>query len=509
MSPKARERALTLSEDKERYIPDIMNWKVAITNSDKNQTYNTPSIATIFFLRQQLNLMNDISLEGAIDYAKKHLVISNEQLGIIMHARKTLLFHESTTWVKKSGEEDFDVPMGCYDGAEVCEIVGTFILNKLKNIIDIKDLGLYRDDGLGILRNLSGPDIDRKRKKIISIFKSCGLSITVEVNKKVVNYLDVQLNLNDHTFRPYRKPNNNPVYVNKESNHPPNIINELPDSINRRLSDISSNETIFKNSAPLYEDALKSSGYNIKLNFVQNDTTPNNVNNNEEDTRRKRKIIWYNPPFSRNVKTNVGKIFFKLVNKHFHKKNPLHKIFNKNTLKLSYSCMRNISDIISSHNKATLRISPDKFGCNCRSKANCPVDNKCLTPKVIYKAEVTTNINDEKKFYIGLSETPFKDRFRNHTKSIKNKRYENETLLSKYVWELKEKSIEYNINWSILKTIKSKLNSKKCSLCLMEKYFIISSLGNNDLLNKKNEFVSKCRHMNKVLLNSVVNDTMD
>ena len=97
------------------------------------------------------------------------------------------------------GDEDFDIPMGCYDGAEICELVGIYIQNKLCKLMNKKDFGLYRDDGLGILRNTSGPEADRKRKSIIKIFKECGLSITCEVNKKIVDFLDVRFNSNKPT----------------------------------------------------------------------------------------------------------------------------------------------------------------------------------------------------------------------------------------------------------------------------------------------------------------------
>lgn len=60
MSPKARERALKIGADKKRYIPEIMNWKYCLENSDKNQTYNTPAISTMFFLNEQVKLMNKI-----------------------------------------------------------------------------------------------------------------------------------------------------------------------------------------------------------------------------------------------------------------------------------------------------------------------------------------------------------------------------------------------------------------------------------------------------------------
>ena len=108
-----------------------------------------------------------------------------------MHSRKTLLFWKDSTWVKEEGNEDFDIPKGCYNGAEICKLVGIDIQNKLCKLMNKKDFGLYRDNGLGILRNTSGPEADRKRKSIIKIFKECGLSITCEVNKKIVDFLDV------------------------------------------------------------------------------------------------------------------------------------------------------------------------------------------------------------------------------------------------------------------------------------------------------------------------------
>ena len=99
-------------------------------------------------------------------------------------------------------------------------MVGTFILkkNKLNTVMGNGNVGLYGDDGLGIIRNLSGPKIDQKRKKIIKIFKEWGLSITIKTNLKNsgLYFLDIQLNLQNNTIQPYRKPNDNPFYINKQ-----------------------------------------------------------------------------------------------------------------------------------------------------------------------------------------------------------------------------------------------------------------------------------------------------
>ena len=94
----------------------------------------------------------------SVDFAKSMHNISDNDLNIIVNARKMLLFHHEEPWMKKNGEEDFDVPIGCHDGAEICELVSTFILNKITPIMQEQNsVGLYRDDGLGIFRNLSRP----------------------------------------------------------------------------------------------------------------------------------------------------------------------------------------------------------------------------------------------------------------------------------------------------------------------------------------------------------------
>ena len=119
------------------------------------------------------------------------------------------------------------------------------VLKKVSNIIDKKSIGLYKDDRLAILQNLSGPQIERKHKNIIKMFKTVGLNVTIKAGLHIVNFIDVQFNLNKGTYQPYRKPDNTPVYINKRSNHPPVVLKQLPKSIPKQISDISSDETFF------------------------------------------------------------------------------------------------------------------------------------------------------------------------------------------------------------------------------------------------------------------------
>ena len=83
---------------------------------------------------------------------------------------------------QKTGNENFDVPMGCYDVAEVCELAAPFILIKLISIINKYNIGLYRDDGLGIFQNVSKPEIYRKKKARVKVFKGCGSTVTIQRN---------------------------------------------------------------------------------------------------------------------------------------------------------------------------------------------------------------------------------------------------------------------------------------------------------------------------------------
>ena len=112
------------------------------------------------------------------------------------------------------------------------------------------------------------------------------------------------------------------------SDHPPQIIKYLTQTISKRLSRNSQ-------SKPDYEEALKKCDYKAKLHHIQPNLPQNNIR------RRTRKFIWFNLPFSLNVKANVAKMFLQLIDTRFSPANKLHKIFNHNTVKISYSCIQN------------------------------------------------------------------------------------------------------------------------------------------------------------------------
>ena len=96
----------------------------------------------------------------------------------------------------------------------------------------------------------------------------------------------------------------------------------------------------------------------------------------------------------------------------------------------------------------------------------------------------------------------------NHKRSFKYEKYKYETELSKYILDLHEQNKSFSIEWSIAKVIHGKIRSDCCKLCLTEKYFFLNALGDERLLNKRSEFISKCRHQSKLLLKNV-KDTND
>ena len=151
--------------------------------------------------------------------------------------------------------------MGRYDDVEVCELVGTFILSKVGNIIGKKNTGLYHDNRLVVLRNMNVWGIDKIRKIIIKIFKDVGSQLEIKTNLKKVEFLDVTLNLITGLYTPYKKPNNNLLYINTSSDHPPQVIKQRANSINKRLYENSANEQVFNTVKPVYENALHKSGY--------------------------------------------------------------------------------------------------------------------------------------------------------------------------------------------------------------------------------------------------------
>ena len=206
-----------------------------------------------------------------------------------------------------------------------------------------------------------------------------------------------------------------------------------------------------------------------------------------------------------NVATNVECSFLNLINKYFPLHHKFSKIFNRNNMKISYSCMPNMKSRINMLNKKVTKAKPSAQPrtCNCISKSKCPLNNKCL--------------RNRNKIYCGISEIKFNSRYANLRKSFKNRNYKTGTELSNEIWKLKEQNKNADISWEILEINQSySTSTKPCMLCLNKKLAIalharevlllIFGLEGN-MLSKRTEIISKCR--DSVKYNLANYDTKD
>ena len=166
---------------------------------------------------------------------------------------------------------------------------------------------------------------------------------------------------------------------------------------------------------------------------------------------------------------------------------------------LSYSCMPNMKSVIQKHNSKILEDPKptNNKTCNCRQKSGCPLNQNCLSECWLHNTVVNTSVT---KDYYGTCEKSFKERYNNHTSSFRNKSRQKSTELSNYIWELKVNDENYTTDWLIaMKAHPYICGTRKCELCLCEK-LLIARANSASLFNKRDELVSKCRHLNKFTL---------
>ena len=305
----------------------------------------------------------------------------------------------------------------------------------------------------------------------------------VKCNLKLVDYLDVTLNLSDGSYKPFHKPNSEINYIHRESNHTSSIIKQSPLSVESRLPKLSSDENVFIQATSVYQESLIRAGYNHKLSYNNNDeyNSNNNTNNNENKVRfnsndnrgknsndnnynsisnynsiniknkvntttttttttatttnnnnninsndnnnpraskeRKRNILWFNPPFSNNVATKIGRYFLDLIDKHFPRDRKFDKIFSRKNIKVSCSCMPNIKSAINSHNRKFLHppVNSQSRTCNCIKKTDYPLQEKCFSENTLYQADISSE-NFQKQFITAYQ----KQNLKQDNRTIKN-----------------------------------------------------------------------------------------
>ena len=115
--------------------------------------------------------ISQAALGIALLFAQDHIQNADYDLRLIKHCRRSLIFNNGEAWKKKLSDSPFDDTMRSFDGADICKPAGIYILSHLTTFIEKKDVGLYRDDGLIILRLLNGQQTDKIRKRIIETLK--------------------------------------------------------------------------------------------------------------------------------------------------------------------------------------------------------------------------------------------------------------------------------------------------------------------------------------------------
>ena len=155
--------------------------------------------------------------------------------------------------------------------------------------------------------------------------------------------------------------------------------------------------------------------------------------------------------------------------------------------------MPNMKNIINTHNKKIINPPKDNIArtCNCIRKHQYPLNEKCLT--------MSSEENPKTKIYYGVCETAFKLRYPKHRKTFNSIKYQTDTELPNKYWNIISANKTSNVSWEILGTHKSYKQSSK--LCLNEKLAIALHKDDN-MLNKRSEIISKCRHRNKYMLAS-------
>ena len=179
--------------------------------------------------------------------------------------------------------------------------------------------------------------------------------------------------------------------------------------IAQRISTNSSSKKIFDEEIAQYKNALTESGYTSQIQYKE--PVEDSISQN-----RARKVMYFNPPFCKSVKTKVGRVFRNLVEKHFAN-SKLTSVCNKNNLKISYCKMSNMKQHIDKHNNKIIKqadpnANKNEKDCICRKPVDCPMDGKCAVKSVVYQAKVV-NIKSRipDKFYYGSSSMQFKQRY--------------------------------------------------------------------------------------------------
>ena len=143
-----RELVITTKVNQWKNTSSMLQWYKLLQNK-RNSTFIRFDVVEFY------PSISEALLNRALDFASQHVNISATDCQIIINAKHSLLFSNGQPWTKRNSNSLFDVTMGSYDGAETCELVGSYLLSQLNKIPGV-EIGLYRDDGLAVLQQTQG-----------------------------------------------------------------------------------------------------------------------------------------------------------------------------------------------------------------------------------------------------------------------------------------------------------------------------------------------------------------
>lgn len=191
-----------------------------------------------------------------------------QEIEIIKPAKISFPDYNGKIWIRSETREGFDIAIGSSDSKQTTDLVGYYLMEELRvRFPDIQG-GLYRDDVLFLVRYPTPRQLDIYKKNRHKLFKEYGVSIKINEEHSIENYLDVTFDLLEGTYKPYHKPNENLKYLSAFSNHPGTIKLGLIGGLSKRISRISANEEIFRESADYYNKVLLAAGYREGIKYI-------------------------------------------------------------------------------------------------------------------------------------------------------------------------------------------------------------------------------------------------
>ena len=139
----------------------------------------------------------------AIIHAKSFVTIIKEEVNTVIHSQNSLFFNNTSLWIKREDDPDFDVTMSSFDGADICEPVDVYILKVFGQKYGKERVGLYRDDILVSFETVSGRQAEKINKDVIKIFKEeFNTNIASETKLKIINFLYITFNRSTWKYQP-------------------------------------------------------------------------------------------------------------------------------------------------------------------------------------------------------------------------------------------------------------------------------------------------------------------